>query len=76
MPRYFFHINDGHEFPDNDGTVLDGVAAAHAQAIATAGAMITENGVEIEKGTEWHMIVADETGHIVCDLHFSAHCPE
>ena len=28
MPRYFFHIDNGGQFPDNDGTVLDDTADA------------------------------------------------
>jgi hypothetical protein len=76
MPRYFFHIHDGREYPDNDGTVLDDAVAAHAQAVATAGTMLKEKGEKYWEGTEWGMTVIDETGCVVCDLHFTAHCPD
>jgi hypothetical protein len=76
MPRYFFHIHDDKDYRDNDGTVLPDVAAAHAQAVATAGAMLKEKGEGFWEGTEWRMTVADETGQVVCNLCFSARCPE
>jgi hypothetical protein len=72
MPRYFFHIKDGSDFPDNDGTVLPDMAAARAQAVATAGAMLGEKGDTFWSGTEWQMTVVDEAGQVVCELRFSA----
>jgi hypothetical protein len=76
VPRYFFHINDGEDSPDTEGTDLADERAAHAQALATAGAILKEKGEESWDGSEWRMIVTDETGHVVCDLHFSARCTE
>jgi hypothetical protein len=76
MPRYFFHIRDSREYPDRDGTVLADAKEAHAQAVATAGAILRDQGEKFWEGTEWSMTVVDETGHVVCDLHFSARCPE
>ncbi len=32
MPRYFFHVHDGHEIRDEDGTELADLAEARAQA--------------------------------------------
>ena len=74
MPRYFFHIDDGRKHPDGDGTVFDDAEAAHAQAIMTAGVMISERDDRRSDDLEWHMTVVDEAGQIVCDLHFSASC--
>jgi hypothetical protein len=76
MPRYFFHINDSRQHPDDDGTVLDDAEAAHAQAIMTAGAMLSERDDRRSDDLEWHMTVIDEVGQPVCELHFSAHCPD
>ena len=76
MPRYFFHIDNGSEFPDNDGTVLEDVTEARAQAIMTAGDMIKESGGSVEDGIEWRMTVADEIGKAVCELRFLARCTE
>ena len=44
MPRYFFHIHDGQDFPDHDGTIFPDAEAARAQAVATAGPMLREKG--------------------------------
>ena len=57
MPRYFFHINDGADSPDTEGTVLANTVAAHAQAVATAGAMLKEKGERLWDGPEWRMTV-------------------
>jgi len=76
MPRYFFHINDGADSPDTEGTVLPDTVAAHAQAVATAGAVLKEKGERLWDGPEWRMTVIDEAGQTICDLQFSAHCPE
>ncbi len=75
MPRYFFHVNDGEASPDTEGTVLADAAAAHAQAVTTAGAMLKDEGERLWDGGEWRMTVIDEAGQTVCDLHFSARCP-
>jgi hypothetical protein len=72
MPRYFFHIHDGQDFPDDDGAVLDDEVAARAQAIATAGAILKDEGEKFWGGTEWRMNVVDEGGQTVCELQFSA----
>lgn len=72
MPRYFFHINDGTEIIDDEGSVLDDATAARAQAVATAGAMLKEQGEKFWDGTEWRMTVVDEAGQRVCMLCFSA----
>lgn len=77
MPRYLFHIHDDEDFedfPDDEGTVLADTAAARAQAVATAGAMLRETGETFWGGTEWRMSVVDEAGQTVCELHFSARC--
>jgi len=38
MPRYFFHVIDGREILDHEGTELSGLREARAEAIRTAGA--------------------------------------
>jgi len=75
MPRYLFHIHDDEDFedfPDNEGNVLPDAAAARAQAVVTAGAMLREKGETFWGGTEWRMNVVDEAGQTVCELRFSA----
>ena len=72
MPRYFFHIIDGKDIPDHDGTELAGIAEARTQAIASAGAMIAEQGDTVWNGSPWMMNVIDEAGTPVFTLRFSA----
>ena len=42
MPRYFFHVQDGKDIPDTEGTVLADHKAARIEAIATSGAMLRD----------------------------------
>jgi len=72
MPRYFFHVIDGHDIIDNVGTVLPGLREARAEAIRTAGTILRDEGDQFWNGTEWHMNVTDASGQSVLKLHFSA----
>ena len=38
MPRYFFHVIDGKDLPDHEGTVLANADEARAEAIILSGA--------------------------------------
>jgi tRNA G18 (ribose-2'-O)-methylase SpoU len=44
MLRYFFHVIDGEELPDNVGTVLSNADEARAEAIVLSGAMLKAKG--------------------------------
>ena len=44
MPRYFFHVIDGVETIDNEGTVLAIVDEARAEAIVLSSAMLSDAG--------------------------------
>ena len=72
MPRYFFHVADGADLPDHEGTILADVATARAEAITTAGALLKDRGAMFWGAGEWRMTVVDETGDTVCLLRFSA----
>ena len=41
MPRYFFHVQDGSDFPDLQGTVLDDLPAARLEAVRFAGSLLS-----------------------------------
>ena len=60
MPRYFFHITDGHTSPDAEGTVLPDIYTAQEQAIRMAGELLREMIARFWNGTEWSLEVADE----------------
>jgi hypothetical protein len=72
MPRYFFHVADGRDIPDLEGTVLPSPAEARSEAIRTAGEIIKSEGAEFWDGTEWQMTVKDEAGASMFTLRFSA----
>jgi hypothetical protein len=72
MRRYFFHITDGAEPPDHEGTVLADIAAARAEAITTAGALLKDRDATFWGAGEWRMTVVDEAGDTICRLRFSA----
>jgi hypothetical protein len=72
MPRYFFHVADGADLPDHEGTILADVAMARAEAITTAGALLKDRGATFWGAGEWRMTVVDEAGATVCLLRFSA----
>src|SRR5215203_343861 len=62
MPRYFFHIIDGNEYPDTEGTVLANSDAARAEAIIVSGEMLKDLGGEFWGNGEWQVRVEDEAG--------------
>lgn len=72
MPRFFFHVHDGEDLPDEEGYELPGSDHARAQAIATAGEMLRDKGRAFWTGEDWTMTVLDEDGETVCRLKFSA----
>ncbi len=70
MPRYFFHLLNGREHPDKEGTVLAGLEEARAQAVRTARAMLKDAGGSFWQTAKWQMSVTDEVGATVCLLRF------
>src|SRR5918997_4093827 len=72
MPRYFFHVTDGRDIIDNEGTELSGLKAARTEAIQLAGAILRDEGDAFWNGEEWHMNVTDAAGQSVLKLRFSA----
>ena len=72
MPRYYFHVIDGREIIDNEGTELAGLREARVEAIHLAGSILRDEGDKFWKGEKWHMNVTDASGLSVLKLHFSA----
>jgi hypothetical protein len=72
MPRYFFHIIDGEEIIDDEGTMLAGVDEARAEAIVVSGEMLKDLGGKFWGNGQWQIRVEDEAGAKVCALTFSA----
>ena len=55
MPRYFFHVIDGKEIIDNEGTVLAGVDEARAEAIVVSGEMLRDLGGKFWGNGQWQI---------------------
>lgn len=72
MPRDFFHVIDGRDLIDNEGTKFPNLRYVRAEAIRTAGAILRDEGDRFWTGTEWQMNVTDAAGQSVLKLRFSA----
>ena len=73
MPRYFFNVHDGRDYPDDEGTELPDLAAVRAEALRSSGEMLRDNNgtAEFWSGDDWTMNVTDEAGKTVLTLRFS-----
>jgi hypothetical protein len=76
LPRYFFHVEDGQPFSDQepsdpDGTLLDSPEAARSQAVVLAGEMLKDLDGNFWNGADWWLQVRDEQGATLCTLRFS-----
>ncbi len=72
MPHYFFHVIDGRNIIDDEGSELAGLKEARVEAIQLAGAILRDEGDEFWNGEEWRMNVTDASGQSVLKLRFSA----
>jgi hypothetical protein len=72
MPRYFFNVIDGQEYPDKVGTLIASPDQVRIEAVRAAGEMLRDNGISFWNGTEWRMLVTDEAGDTICTLNFTA----
>ena len=60
MPRYFFHVHDGADYPDLQGTTLEGLTEARREAVRFAAALLGEQPEIFWASGEWRMRVSDE----------------
>lgn len=70
MPRYFFHVFDGLDIPDRDGTELPDLQGARQTALRYAGEIMSNRAFSQALGELWHMEVADALGSIYFRLDF------
>ena len=73
MPRFFFHVRDGKDLPDTEGTELPNLAAVRAEALKASGEMLRDSkgGADFWSGHDWTMNVHDEAGRPVLTLRFA-----
>lgn len=72
MPRYFFHVHDGEDRPDFEGTELADLETARRQAVITAGCLLRDHAEHFWNGEEWKMEVSDDSGQTLFVLMFVA----
>ena len=74
MPRFFFHVRDGVNMPDEEGTELAGWQDVQAEAIRFAGEIIADNAKKLKLGEDWLLEVTNEVGLVLfrLDFHVSA----
>ena len=73
MPRYFFHVRDGCDLPDTEGSELPDLNAVRLEALRASGEMLRDNKGEAAfwSGEDWTMNVLDDAGGPVLTLGFS-----
>jgi hypothetical protein len=62
MPRYFFYTEDGHCFPDEEGTELPNLQAAQWDATRFLGELLRNDPALLWETGDLKIIVKDETG--------------
>jgi hypothetical protein len=80
MPRYFFDIKDGQDFPDLQGSEWPDLAAARLEAVRFSAEVLKEMPDRFWNCEEWTMSVSDSNRHPLFALKFfaencSAHVP-
>ena len=76
MPKYYFHLKDGHTELDEDGTELADLKAARREAVKFSGEVLREGpGDSLWMGEPWRLWVTDQpngAGTTLFTLNFSA----
>ena len=60
--RYFFHVRNGQDSDDHDGTDLAGMSVARLEALHRLGAMMAEHPERFTNAHDWRMEVTNATG--------------
>ena len=72
MPRYFFHVRDGQEYLDADGSELENFAAAQLYSLQIMTQLLSTVDYALWNGQEWRLHVEDEAGKELFLLKFMA----
>jgi hypothetical protein len=72
MPRYYFHVRDGVDYPDPQGTDLPSLSAARAEALRYSCSLLGEMPDSFWSGEEWTMRVTNENDLTLFSLFFMA----
>lgn len=72
MPRYFFDIKDGTDFPDLQGSVFADLAAARIEAVRYSAEVLKEMPERFWHSEKWTMTVSDSRRNKLFTLKFVA----
>ena len=72
MPRYFFDIIDGEDFPDHQGSEYADLAAARIEAVRYSAEVLKEMPERFWNSEEWTMTVSDADKVTLFTLKFLA----
>lgn len=70
MPCFHFNIDDGKAQPAFEAVELESLAVAKCEAVKLAGRIICESADQFWERAEWDMVVTDEGGMTLFELHF------
>jgi uncharacterized protein DUF6894 len=68
MPRCFFHVHDGSERPDMEGSEFAEIGQVRSEAVRLTGEILRDMDHRFWDRPEWTLTVTDETGAKVLGL--------
>lgn len=68
MDRFYFHIEYGQTFPDEEGTELPDIAAARNAAVSLLGEMLKDDGDKFWTKPNITITVTDASGLVLWTL--------
>ena len=71
MPRYFFHVDEGSEQPDGEGTDLADMGQVRSEAVRLSGEVLRDMEGRFWRRPEWRLTVTNESGADVLSLQVS-----
>jgi hypothetical protein len=70
VPRYYFHLHDGLDLLDEEGKLLDDLAAARANAVREARQMMLAAVAAGRVNLSHRIDIADESGAVIATIAF------
>jgi hypothetical protein len=72
VPRFYFHLDDGGSFHDEEGAELATVAAARDEALRFLGHSLADKPGDFWARGQWRLSIADEAGATLFTVEVSA----
>jgi len=71
MPQFFFHVYDGQDGSDFEGTDLPDRYAAGIEALRFAGEIVKADADRILRGEPWRMEVTDAESQLILRINLT-----